>query len=78
MCESASRVRIPLSPPENSILITRFDNLSLYIQKVIIRNLLDLNSMRNCLDVITSFLALDFVMEDYNIVALIENINLVE
>ncbi|WP_413789455.1 P2 family phage major capsid protein [Gallibacterium faecale] len=77
MCESASRVRIPLSPPENSILITRFDNLSLYIQKVIIRKLLDLNSMRNCLDVLTS-LALDFVMGDYNIVALIENINLVE
>lgn len=63
--------------PENSILITCLDNLSLYIQKGTIRKLLERNSMRNRLDVFTS-LALDFVIEDYNAVALIENINLVE
>lgn len=61
--------------PENSILITSLDNLSLYAQAGTVRRILVSNPRKNRYDIFSS-LSVDFIVEDYNNVALIENIAL--
>ncbi|MEH8044892.1 P2 family phage major capsid protein [Gallibacterium anatis] len=63
--------------PANSILITRPDNLSIYIQKGSIRRIMERNQSRDRLDLYNS-LNVAFVIEDYDAVALIENINILD
>ncbi|MFQ1014891.1 P2 family phage major capsid protein [Avibacterium paragallinarum] len=63
--------------PADSILITRLDNLSLYVQKGTIRRIMERNPAKDRLDIYNS-LVVDFVIEDYNAVALIENINIID
>ncbi|MFQ1049003.1 P2 family phage major capsid protein [Avibacterium paragallinarum] len=63
--------------PADSILITRLDNLSLYVQKGTIRRIMERNPAKDRLDIYNSLVA-DFIIEDYNAVALIENINIID
>ncbi|MDY4280937.1 MAG: P2 family phage major capsid protein [[Pasteurella] mairii] len=63
--------------PENSILITRLDNLSLYIHTGTIRRFLEKNPAKNRLENYIS-MNVDFVIEDYNAALLIDNINMIE
>ena len=69
-------VRAIIAPyfPENSILITRLDNLSLFIQSGTIRHFLENTPAFDRFEHYQS-LALDFVVEDYQACALIDNIN---
>lgn len=63
--------------PENGILITRLDNLSLYVHTGTIRRMLNNNPAKDRLDTFFS-MCLDFIIEDYNAAALIENIEITE
>lgn len=59
--------------PENSVLITSFDNLSLFVQTGTIRRIFEtvpeLDRTENYFSMV-----IDFIVEDYNACALIENI----
>lgn len=63
--------------PENSLLITKLSNISLYLQSGTVRRF-TLNEPQY--DRISNYISmsLDFIIEDYSGVALIENINMVE
>ncbi|WP_439287093.1 P2 family phage major capsid protein [Lonepinella sp. BR2357] len=63
--------------PENSILITRLDNISIYIQKDTVRYAEYEKPERNRTEIYTS-MACDFIIEDCNAAALIENIEIME
>ncbi|MDO4626589.1 MAG: P2 family phage major capsid protein [Pasteurellaceae bacterium] len=61
--------------PENSVLITQLDNLSIYIKSGSIRRFIEDNPSKNRLENYFE-LELDYLVEDYRSVALIENITL--
>ena len=65
-------IRVPFFP-KNAMLITRLDNLSLYIQEGSMRRFIANNPKRNRVE---DFLSqnIDFKVEDYGCAALIENI----
>ncbi|MFC0815008.1 P2 family phage major capsid protein [Pasteurella multocida] len=63
--------------PENSILITRLDNLSLYVHTGTIRRMLETNSRKDRLEHYFS-MSLDFIVENYDCVALLDNIQITD
>ncbi|MDP8173117.1 phage major capsid protein, P2 family [Pasteurella skyensis] len=67
-------IRVPFFP-RNAVLITRLDNLSVYFQKGTLRRSIINNPKRNRIEDFVSK-NLDFQVEDYECVALIENISL--
>lgn len=69
-------VNIPYFPA-NSILITRFDNISFYLQRGTVRTFKTENPSLDRLELYNS-MCVDFIIEDYQSCALIENINIEE
>lgn len=69
-------VQVPYFP-ENAVLITRLDNLSVYSQEGSLRRSVKDNSARDRIETFQSSND-DFVIEDYGCVALIENIENLE
>lgn len=63
--------------PADSVLITRLDNLSLYVHTGTIRRMFETNPSRDRLENYFS-LSLDFIIEDYNAAVLIEKIKITE
>ncbi|MGX2987529.1 P2 family phage major capsid protein [Ursidibacter sp. B-7004-1] len=58
--------------PANALLITSLDNISLYVQTGTIRKFLEQNPAKDRLEIYNS-MSVDFIIEDYRAVALIEN-----
>lgn len=63
--------------PENSILITSLKNLSLFLHSGTVRRILENKPQKDMFENYFS-MSLDFIVEDYNGVALIENIEINE
>lgn len=63
--------------PENSILITSLKNLSLFLHSGTVRRILENKPQKDMFENYFS-MSLDFIVEDYNGVALIENIEITE
>ena len=63
--------------PADSVFITRLDNLSLYVHSGTIRRMFETNPSRDRLENYIS-MSLDFIIEDYNAAALIENVEITE
>lgn len=69
-------VRVPFFP-EDALLITTYDNLSIYVQEESRRRQIEENAKRKRIEDYQSSND-DYVVEDHGLAALIENINLVE
>ncbi|WP_386692520.1 MULTISPECIES: P2 family phage major capsid protein [unclassified Lonepinella] len=63
--------------PENSILITRFNNISFYFLQNSVRRIIEEVPTKNRTETYSS-ITCDFIIEDYNAAALIENIEIME